>query len=395
MLERVAPVNALRAEAGLHRGLALARLDRGAEAEAILNPLAASGAETIGPRAALELATIQLEHHRAEAAFSTLEKALQRYPKCAAVPALLFRTAEALQKQKKLAEAEARFLKVAEAFPEDAWADDALQRAAQTALERGDFAAARRVAGTFSARYGQSVLKNEVRVIEARAAALSGNPQDAVAILEPLVGATRDGANGAGPAASGSAAKRSAPPLPPAVVQAARYDLALAYRAVGRSAEGDAILVKLAQEKAGPVTADAQFLVGQSHLDARRYAEAVALLEQYLAANPRGDVADFAMAHLVMARVGLGQLDAAWKMLATLAEQFPESKSLPPARLRAAEAALGAHQAERAAEQFRLVAEPPKAGQQEAEDQAGGRVDATARALRVRAYSGLGRRSRS
>ena len=219
MLERVAPVNALRAEAGLHRGLALARLDRGDEAEAILNPLAASGAETIGPRAGLELATIQLEHHRAEAAFSTLEKALERYPKCAAVPALLFRTAEALQKQKKLAEAEARFLKVAEAFPEDAWADDALQRAAQTALERGDFAAARRVAGTFSARYGQSGLKNEVRVIEARLPLCPETPRTRWRSSSRSSAATRDGGNGAGPAASESAAKRSAPPLPPAVVE--------------------------------------------------------------------------------------------------------------------------------------------------------------------------------
>ena len=110
------------------------------------------------------------------------------------------------------------------------------------------------------------------------------------------------------------------PALPPALAAAARYDLALAYRAVGRSAEADAILANLAKAQAGPITADAQFLVGQSHLDAGRYAEAVAPLEGYLAANPRGDVAEFAMAHLVMARLALGQSDAAWKMLARLAQ---------------------------------------------------------------------------
>jgi len=113
-LERVAPARALKTEAQLHRGLALARLDRGGEAEALLGPLAASGGETIGPRAALELATFQLEHKHAEAALSTLEAALKKYPKCPAVPALQFRAAEALQKQKRPAEAEARFLKVAE-----------------------------------------------------------------------------------------------------------------------------------------------------------------------------------------------------------------------------------------------------------------------------------------
>ena len=40
----------------------------------------------------------------------------------------------------------------------------------------------------------------------------------------------------------------------------------------------------------------------------------------------------------------------------SLAERFPASRALAPTRLRLAEAALAAHQAERAAEQFRLVA---------------------------------------
>jgi TolA-binding protein len=395
-LERVATGSPLRAEAQFHRGLALARLDRVAETEELLGPLAANGGETIGPRAALELATFQLEHKRAEAALATLEAALNRYPRCAAVPALQFRTAEALQQQKRPADAEARFLKVAADFPDDAWADDALQRAAQAALERGDFGATRRLAATFAARYGQSPLRNEVRVIEARAASLSGNPKDTVAILEPLVGSAADRTKTAGSPKAGRAdggpAKGGAPLLAPSVALAARYDLALAYRALGQSARADAILETLAKEKAGPVTTDAQFLVGQSHLDAGRYADAVASLEQYLAANPHGDVAEYAMAHLVMARVGLGQINAAWEMLGKLAKAFPESKSLPPARLRAAEAALGAHQAERAAEQFRLIVPPlKKAGQEKAQDPTDRPTDAETTALRVRAYSGLGR----
>ena len=113
--------------------------------------------------------------------------------------------------------------------------------------------------------------------------------------------------------------KATAPALPADLVAAARYDLALAYRAIGRSAQADAILSDLAKAPAGPITADAQFLVGQSHVDAGRYAEAVGPLEGYLSANPRGDVAEFAMAHLVMAQLGLGKTDAAWKVLDRLA----------------------------------------------------------------------------
>ena len=256
-----------------------------------------------------------------------------------------FRSAEALQKQKRLAEAEARFLKVAEEFPDDAWADDAMLRAAQSALERGDFTTARRLARTFSARFRQSELRIEARLLEARALSASGQAADAVAIFESLVapsaGSQEAGGSPKAGAANAGSKKAEARALPTALAQSARYDLALAYRALGRSADAEAILAKLANEKAGPITADAQFLVGQSHLDAGRYAEAVAPLQAYLAANPRGDVAEFAIAHLVMVRLGLGQTDAAWKMLARLAEKFPDGKSLAPARLRVAEAARG------------------------------------------------------
>ena len=52
------------------------------------------------------------------------------------------------------------------------------------------------------------------------------------------------------------------------------------------------------------MAADAQFLIGQSHLTAGRYADAVPPLEAYLAANSKGDVADVALGHLVAAHVG-------------------------------------------------------------------------------------------
>jgi cellulose synthase operon protein C len=394
-LERTAPKSQLIPEAQLHRGLALAVLGRAGEAVELFRPLAANGPESVGPRAALELATIQLAGQHPEVALATLESALERYPKSPAAPALLFRSAEALQRQKRPAEAELRFLKLVEEFPDDAWADDAMLRAAQSALDRGDFTSCRRLAEAFAARFRQSALRHEVRLIEARAASLSGQPKDAVAILESLVGPSRDGAQGAGSpkgdAANAGDKNEGAPALPQAMVPAARYDLAVAYRAIGRTAEGDAILTELAKSQAGPITADAQFLVGQSRLDAGKYAEAVAPLEGYLAANPRGDVAEFAMAHLVMARLGLGQTDAALKMLGRLAEEFPDSKSLPPARLRAAEAALAARQLERAVEQFKLVALATKPIPAGAASPVAKPADAIDRGLRARAYRGLGK----
>ena len=397
-VETVTPASALKPEAQLHRALALAGLKRAGEATDLLRPLAANGPDSIGPRAALELATIQLANNQPDDAIATAQAALARYPKNQAVPALQFRFAEALQKKKRPAEAESRFLKMAQDFPGDAWADDAVLRAAQSALERGDFPTAGRLATAFPARFPQSALRNEARFVAARAASLSGQPKEAVAILEALVGPSSEQPESGGSPRSGeanAAGKKAvvpAPALPAALAQAARYDLALAYRALGRSAEADAILAKLAQEHTGAVTADARFLVGQSHLDAGRYADAVAPLEGYLAANPRGDVAEFAMAHLVTARLGMGQPDDAWKMLARLSREFPQSKSLPPARLRVAEAALEAHQAERAAEQFKLVAAASKKTAPDAPAPAAGKpADPSALALEARAYRGLGK----
>jgi len=379
-LEHAAPQSALRSEAQLQRALALVRLDRSGEAETLLQALAGNASEPLGPRAALELATIELEQNHPEAALTTLDEAMKRFPKTTVAPALLFRSAEALQKRNRLAEAEARFLRVVEADPQDPWADNAMQRAAQSALDRGDFATARRLAGRFAGQFSRSPLRAEVRLIEARAAALAGNPKEAVAILESLLEPHVDRTNGNAPAAT----------PPPALAEAARYDLALAYRTLGQSARAEAILTGLAKGSSGPIVADAQFLLGQAHLDAGRYAEAVAPLEHYLSAKPDGDVADFALAHLTVARLGLGHADDAWKTMATLAGRFPRSQALPPTRLRLAEAALAAHHADRAVEQFRLVAGSATSNEP-AQRSAGKQSVPTEPALRIRALAGLGK----
>ncbi len=109
--------------------------------------------------------------------------------------------------------------------------------------------------------------------------------------------------------------------------------------------------------------------------------------ERYLAENPRGEVAEFALADLVAAQLGAGRTEDAGKTLALLARQFPAGKALPRARLRIAEAALAARQFDRAAEQFRLVTGPvsPAASAPD-----GKSTTAIEPALRVRALAGLG-----
>ena len=172
----------------------------------------------------------------------------------------------------------------------------------------------------------------------------------------------------------------------------ARYELALAYKALGRPAEAEAILARLAELTSGPVAADAQFLLGQEYVEAGRYVQAVGLLERYLAADPRGEVAEFALAHLAVAQLGAGRTEDAWKTLAALADRYPASKALPRARVRMAEAALAAHHPDQAAEQFRMVADTkaknvPDSGSARP-DGSGASIDPS---LQVRALTGLGR----
>ena len=300
--------------------------------------------EPMAVQAALELATIELERNRPEAALAILNTTAKNSPQSPLKSAVQFRSAEALRKLKRLDEAEKRFLNVVETDPSDAWADDALQRAAQTALERGDAPTALERARAFASRFPRSPLRGDVRLIEARAAARTGDHRAAMAILESLL-EPPGGSNG-GPAPSLSATS----------IQDARYELALAYRALGRPAEADAILASLSESANSPIAADALFLLGQEHVEAGRYARAIGPLERYLSAKPQGDVAEFALAHLAAAQLGAGRADDAWKSLQTLADRFPASKVLPRTRVRLAESALAAHQPDRAAEQFRLVA---------------------------------------
>jgi TolA-binding protein len=345
-LERAAPRSALRPEARYRRAGALVQLGRRDEGSALLRSLADDPGEPLGAQAALELATIELERQRPEAALAALDAALKRFPQSPIAPALHFRAAEALGRLNRPAEAEARFLQAVEADPQAPWADEAYRRAARSALDRGEPAMARRLAGQFAARFPRSPLRAEIRLTEGRAAAAVGDHRLAADVLESLLGVGPDRASAAGSAASPA----------PVVAQEARYELALAYRALGRPDEAEAILARLAQGPSGPIAADARFLLGQAHVEAGRYAQALAPLGQYLSANPRGEVAAMALAHLAVAQLGAGRADDAWKTLALLAERFPRHKALAPARLRFAEAALAAHQPDRAVEQFRLVA---------------------------------------
>ena len=132
-------------------------------------------------------------------------------------------------------------------------------------------------------------------------------------------------------------------------------------------------------------------MIGQSRVTSGHHAEAIGPLKAYLKANPEGDVADVALAHLTVAQLGIGSLEDAWKTLAMLGARYPRSRLLPSTRLRVADAALSAHQAERAAEPFRQVIAALDTARTQVDDQAGKMNEAASRDMRVHAFAGLGK----
>jgi TolA-binding protein len=376
-LDRAAPQSTRRPAGNLGRADALTRLGRLDEAEKLLSPLIAETSEPLAPRAVLVLATLELQRSRPTAAQKVLERGLAHFPQSPLVPSFLFRLGESLQKQSRSGEARSAFLKLVEAHPEDPWADDAMARAAGLALEAKDHDEALRLARSFSQRFPASPLLQEVRLAEARALIARGSSRDAVPLLESLLSGNREGG-----AAHSPTGKLAAP-----AIATARYELALAYRATGEAAKADALLATLAGEATSPVGAEARFLVGQNLVEQGRFAEAIEPLKQSLASGQKAGIADYALAHLATAQLGIGRIDEAWQTTATLANQFPASAVLPAARLRLAEAALDRGRSEQAAKQFRLVLAPVPA----AADRASAKAAAVEPAIRARAQAGLGR----
>lgn len=334
-LERATPQSPLIPEARLGRAEALARLGRRDEADALLRPLIAEAPRSLAAGAAYALGLSQLQRGQAAEARATFDDALTRLPGAANAPALLFRSAEAAQKEGRLDDARARFHRMVQTYPTDPWADDALLLAAGLALKARDTGAARSLAASFPGRFPRNPLQADARLIEARAALDGGQPKAAIDLLNTLLTGDQPG---------------------PATAQAGRYYLGLAYRADGQTAKAAEILDALATTPAAPIATDAQFLVGQAHVEAGRFAEAAPAMEKYLASKPDGEVADHAWAYLAIARAELGQADAARQALEELTRRFPKSTALARTRLRLAETALARKQLAAAAELFRPVA---------------------------------------
>lgn len=319
-LERDAPRGPLLPEARLGRASALIKLGRRDQAEDLLRALVAESPRNQAAQAAYELAVSQLDRGQAAEARATIGVALERCAGAPAVPALMYRGAEAAQKVGEAAEARATFLKMAALFPRDPWADDALFQAASLDLKAKDLEGAQETADRLLEAYPETNLRPSVLLLQARVAEEGESLAEAVRLFESLL---------------------EQPGLSPELVAEARYHLGLAYRKTGQKEKAARLLADLARESNGAGTSrNAGFMLGQSLVEEGQFADAIGPLEDYLKDQPRGDVADVALAHLIHARVELDQADEAAQALALLSDRFPRSAELTRARLRLGEHAL-------------------------------------------------------
>ncbi len=335
-VETATPKSPLVAESKLRRAEALGRLDRRDEAETLLRPLLETPSAALASQAADALGASLLSRGKAAESLAAFDDGARRFAATTTASLLRFHAAEAAQAMGRLDDARARFLKVAESGGADPLADDALLRAAGLALESRDMAGAKALASSLPVKFPNSDRISDARLIEARVALTGGDAKEAIRLLNATLGDDKPGA---------------------ATAQAARYYLGLAYRADGQSAKANEILDALAKTPAAPAATDAQFMIGQGHVEAGRFAEAIPPLEKYLIGKPKGEVADFALAHIAHAQLALGQSEKARATADDLAGRFPKSKALSTTRLRLAEAALAAKEFDHAADLFRLAAE--------------------------------------
>lgn len=335
-LEQLAAASPLAPESQLRRAEALIALDRRDEAEALLKSLLTAQAE-IAAAAAEVLGSSLWDRGFVDEALGVWDAALLKFPRATSAPALLSRSADALTKQGRVAEARQRLERVNSEWPKSSQAPRDLIRLARMSLEAQDLEAARTLAASFHGRFPNHPMRADARVVEARSLQAMGKDHltEAIELYRRLL-------------EEDEASLETA--------AAARYYLGLAYRAAGQEAEAAKLFEKLVSGPPSPAANDARFLVGKSHFEAKRYAEAVASLEQYLAGKPSSELAAPALAFVAVADSNTGKHAEARAALDRLSQEHPRSKALTWARLVLGESALARKQYHEAEELLDAVA---------------------------------------
>ena len=197
-------------------------------------------------------------------------------------PALHFHAGDALVHAGKFAEANAQFDLVLERWPDGEYSDDSKLGKLHAALAADDHAAVDHIAEEFAKQFSDSPLTPAVERTLAKSLLARKEPDRAVGILEQLV--THELAAPKEP--SGGCA-----PNPAHDALTHRYLLALAYEGVNRHEDALKTLEPVLALPGGELKIDAQRAQATALVALQKFAEAIAPLEAYLAANSKGEAA--------------------------------------------------------------------------------------------------------
>ena len=304
--------------ARLGRGWALLKLGRLAEAKSAFQSVTSDA--KVGVEARYWLGLTEKSEKNWQAAAQTLLDAAEEHPNHKLAGALRFHAGDSLFHAGDTAAAEKQFDLVIAAAPDNQWADDAMRGKLRVALETKDYPALDRQAAQFAARFPKSPFTADVQRMLAQSLVQRKEHQRAVEVLEPLVAAGQ----------------------PKEQVLEDRYLLSLAYESLDRHQDALDVLRPVLDSAAGKLHADAQLAQASVLMKLKRFDEAIAPLEAFLAAKPTGDEAVGGLGNLAICYAQTDQLDKAKQRYAELLEKHPGHELIAPTTEQLAEAAYDA-----------------------------------------------------
>jgi len=308
-----------RSAARLGRGVALRRLGRLDEAQAVFESLVSD--PTVGIEARYRLGLNWAAKGDWPAAAHALLGAAAASPQHELIPAIRFHAGDALLRAGRPEEATEQFDQViALQRADNQWLDEALCGKIRAALETKDYGSLTRHVAEFLRRFPQSPLEFDVRQTLGRSLLEQEQYGRAVETLEALL-------------CDGTESEQ---------LLQVRYLLSLGYRGLERYEDALAALRPVLDSGTLWLKVEAQLTQASLLLAGGKYAEAARPLEALLESQPAPDVAVRAKAQLAVCHAHSGRIPAAKKLYGELLKEAPGSELIPLATQRLADAAYAA-----------------------------------------------------
>lgn len=281
------------------------------------------------------LAQIALRENDAKQAADIAAKQIERGAEGPYALALRLDQAEALsllpdQAKKSLA----LFAEVYRADPQGALASRALYSAAFAAMQTGDLQRAIDLSSQFLRRFKEDPLVDDVRYIAAESRLLGGQHDEALKAYKQLLGDSADNPQRPEWTVRGITA----------AYLAGEYDQAI------QLAESELDGLRTDAQKA-----EAMFLIGASHLFAKRPAKAIESLQQARRQDTQWPRRDEALLLLGQAQQDAGKPEAAVRTWTTLTEDYPDRRMADQALFRLGQQAANQEKYDQAIEQYQNI----------------------------------------